>query len=96
MCRLFPVATSQILTVCTDVDATILPSGENASPMKISQWSSKVSNIPSLSPVTASQSKMVLSRDVEATILPSGENAVTGSEWYLPIYRTQWANARGL
>src|SRR5271156_6773288 len=63
-------STSQRLTASSDIDATILPSGENASPMTISQ---RPSSLSSISPVAASQSKTVC-LDADATILLSGEN----------------------
>src|SRR5947207_3946115 len=69
-----PAASSQNITISRDADATILPSGENASPAKIFQWLSKVSNMRSLFPVTTSQ-RLIAPSQSDATILLSGENA---------------------
>jgi hypothetical protein len=55
-----------------DADATSLSSGENATPITISEWPLRVRRA---APVAESQSLTVRSRDADATSLPSGENA---------------------
>jgi len=74
-----PFATSQRQITFSIIDATVLLSGENASPdVKYEGPSS----LCSVFPVAAFQSK-IISCDVHATILPSGENVS-------PVMKSLW------
>src|SRR5271155_4890001 len=80
-----PVVECQSLTVLSyDPDASVLPSGDNATVITPSEW--PLSAQPS-APVVESQSLTVISYDPDASVLPSGENAtaITLFEWPLSV-----------
>jgi hypothetical protein len=80
--RLFPVATSQSLTVLScDADATRRPSEENATASTQSEWPTRT---PRFSPVATSQSLAVLSYDADAINWLSGENATAMARFGRP------------